>query len=622
MTRRRLLALLLAPFLLGVVATVVLQQALPAAPGAPPPPPPAEPPPPAALPFRVAPAAPPSSADTRPSSFEGRVLSTATQAPIAGAELTFSRGGAADSARAGADGVFTFRPPTRGRWLLAAVSAPGYFPFAPEWGFSPVQFDAAPGHHVRGVDVFLTPSLQLDGLVVDEEGAPVPGAEVRLLGAGGRAALLPIPTRFTTDAAGRFRAAAPQGSLLEASKAGYYPGHTLVTVDVVVNGAVRIVLGAAWAGPEPAREALAGRVIGATGQPIAGALVEARKTHGWAYDGTAVAQAVTDAAGRFRFAGLDRSPHQLSVRAEGHAPGRLARVLPGGPEVTISLSPGGRLEGCVRAEDTGEPIAPFTVHVYFSTNGFRDVPDLSASVIDPSGCFALDELLPGATAVVVLAPRRAPSAVQRVDVPASPAAARLQVALAPGGTLAGVVRDEETGAPIAGAAVAAEAAPLPDELFVPVATTLAEATTGPDGTFTMGGMPDRVRVRVVAAGHHARTSLAVDVAPGGAGGPLEVDLRAVRTGDAGPVEPVGIGAVLVPEGDGLAVGGLRPGGSAEESGLNPGDELLVIDDHAVSDLGPGGAVEALRGPEGTPVFLRVRRGNSELDVQVPRRRAH
>jgi S1-C subfamily serine protease len=169
--------------------------------------------------------------------------------------------------------------------------------------------------------------------------------------------------------------------------------------------------------------------------------------------------------------------------------------------------------------------------------------------------------------------------------------------------------------------VAAEAAPLRDEGSIPVVATLAEATTGPDGTFTLGGLPDRVRVQVVAAGHHARASMAVDVAPGAVAGPLLVDVRPIHAGDAGPVEPVGIGAVLVPDGDGLAVGALRPGGPAEQSGLTPGDELLVIDDRAVAELGAGGAVEALRGAEGTEVFLRVRRGNFELDLQVPRRRA-
>jgi hypothetical protein len=469
--------------------------------------------------------------------------------------------------------------------------------------------------------VFLTPALALDGLVVDEEGTPVAGAEVQLLGAGGRSALLPIATRFATDAAGRFRVAAPQGSTLQARKAGFYPGHARVDADAVVNGRVRILLGAAWAGPEPAQEALGGQVLSTAGQPVPGALVEARRTHGWAYGGTAVGQAVTGADGRFRFADLDRSPHQLSAQAEGFSTGLVARVLPGGRDVSVVLSPGGRLRGCVTAEGTGTPVAPFTVLVYESTNSFRGDPDHSVSVVDPSGCFALDELLPGPVELLVLAPGRAPSTTRRVEIPPPPREARLDLRLAAGGTLTGVVRDELTLAPLPGAAVSAEAAPVGgEELYLPVVTSLSETTSGPNGTFTLSGLPGRVRVWVRAARHHPRASLAVDVGAGEVTGPLAVDVRPVRDGDAGPVEPVGIGAALAPEGLGLTVGALRPGGPAEESGLTPGDELLEIDDHPVADLGAGGAVEALRGAEGTTAFLRVRRGNGELELQVPRRR--
>ena len=74
----------------------------------------------------------------------------------------------------------------------------------------------------------------------------------------------------------------------------------------------------------------------------------------------------TDADGRFRFTELDRSPHQLTARADGYVPGLVSRVLPGGREVTIPLAAGGRLRGCVRDAQTGAPVAPFTIKVFFS----------------------------------------------------------------------------------------------------------------------------------------------------------------------------------------------------------------------------------------------------------------
>jgi hypothetical protein len=81
--------------------------------------------------------------------FEGSVLSRGTGVGIPGAEVTFSRGGAAASVRCAADGSFRFEPPEAGRWQLAAASAPGHAPFAPEWGHSPVVFDARPGEWRR-----------------------------------------------------------------------------------------------------------------------------------------------------------------------------------------------------------------------------------------------------------------------------------------------------------------------------------------------------------------------------------------------------------------------------------------------------------------------------------------
>lgn len=554
-----------------------------------------------------------------PATFEGHVRSAGTGAPIAGAELTFSRGEAAELVRAGPDGAFRFTSRIPGRWLLATVAAPGYFPFAPEWGFSPLQFDALPGEAVRGVDVFLAPALELDGAVVDEDGAPVPDAEIALLGGGGRALIL-IPDRFVADASGRFRAAAPQGSVLEARKPGHYPGYAVVDLLAIVNGRIRIALGPAWAGGEPARAALTGRVVTEDRRPVPAALVEVRQTQGWAHDGTTVAQALTDADGRFRLVDLDRSPYQLSARAEGYTPALLTRVLPGGPDAQLVLSAGARLRGCVRDGETGAPVAPFTVLAYDTRNRLRSVPDQQASVADASGCFTLDALPPGTVDLVVLAPRYAPSQVVGVEVPAPPAQGQVEVTLAAGGVITGTVRDELSGAPIPGARITAEPVTLLDDRRAPACSTVAETTTGADGAFVVNALPSSVRLHAYAAGHHPGASDAVDVPAGGVLWPVIIDLRPAQEGEPGPVDPVGIGAVLLPEGDGLAIGGLRSGSSAESSGLVPGDELVEIDERPVSQLGLGGAVEALRGPEGTSVYLLVRRGDREFEVLVPRRR--
>jgi hypothetical protein len=248
MRRARIAALLAGPILLALLAIVILQLDGPSAPAPTPVAPVAETPPLAALPVLVAPQKAEPLRNVTPGTFEGRVCNESTGAPIPDAELTFSRGGVAASVRARADGAFFFEPPAAGRWLLATASAPGYFPFAPEWGFSPIQLDAAPGRHVRGLEVFLAPATEIEGLVVDEDGQPVPGAEVLLRGSGGRATLITIPGRWIADERGTFRAAAPLESMLEARKQGYYPGHARVDIHALVDGQIRITMGAAWAG--------------------------------------------------------------------------------------------------------------------------------------------------------------------------------------------------------------------------------------------------------------------------------------------------------------------------------------------------------------------------------------
>src|SRR5688500_1919589 len=90
--------------------------------------------------------------------FEGRVVSAPTGEGLDGAYLTFEHGGRTWPVSARADGAFSFHTEDVGAWLLAAATAPGHLPFAPEWGQSPVSFQIRKGEIVRGVTIALSPA--------------------------------------------------------------------------------------------------------------------------------------------------------------------------------------------------------------------------------------------------------------------------------------------------------------------------------------------------------------------------------------------------------------------------------------------------------------------------------
>src|SRR5512137_3036194 len=293
--------------------------------------------------------------------FEGSVLSRRSGTGIPGAEVTFSRGGAAASVRCGADGSFRFEPPEPGRWQLAAASAPGHVPFAPEWGHSPVVFDARPGERVSGVTVWLRPESRYEGQVQDPDGKPVEGAEVRLLGGStGERALLPSTDRAVSRAGGAFAIAASEGAIPEPRHPGFAPGRA--SIDFTARASRRVVVRLGKVGAAAAFAAITGRVT-SSGAPVDGALVSARLLRrggpGSIDDGVS-AQATSDAEGRFTLRELDEGRYLLTGAREGFAQPRpvVART---GEEAAIDLSRGGRIDGMVREASSGRPVAPFRI---------------------------------------------------------------------------------------------------------------------------------------------------------------------------------------------------------------------------------------------------------------------
>lgn len=63
----------------------------------------------------------------------------------------------------------------------------------------------------------------------------------------------------------------------------------------------------------------------------------------------------------------------------------------------------------------------------------------------------------------------------------------------------------------------------------------------------------------------------------------------------------------------------REGLAADEAGLLPGDEILMVDGVYVRDLGAAAVRDKLRGPVGSTVDLTVVRGEEVLRVKLTRR---
>jgi len=183
-------------------------------------------------------------------------------------------------------------------------------------------------------------SATVSGIVVDrEDGAPVPGARVSLVGTGSSASV----GAAEGGADGRF-------------SLGIEPGDYRLRVRADDRQPVEMPLGVSAAGVSDLRVemerglAIAGRVLDAGGRPLPGLPVVAM-------DGASSfgerSMAVGD--GSFRIAGLRDTPYRLLCGSSALGYAVRDGVRPGGEPVTLRLRPGGRI--LVRVVDAaGQPL--------------------------------------------------------------------------------------------------------------------------------------------------------------------------------------------------------------------------------------------------------------------------
>lgn len=343
-----------------------------------------------------------------------------------------------------------------------------------------------------GVEIRMSRGATLTGRVVDGDGAAVPFARVRVRQkvAGMQ---FERPRQTTADGGGRFEMKSLPIAAVEVVATSDQAASELEVVRLSAAGArdVELVL--------DVDGVIAGVVVDGEGEPIGGAQV-------WADpdldsgDAPAIMAlrprptALTDAGGRFRFAGLPNGTYSLRAASPGRSdPARAmlrddvdARV--GDREVRIVLPADGALRGRVIFAG-GEPATLFTVGL-----GGWGVDFPVASV---DGRFAIDGLPPDGDVRVVI---RGPGFTERVidGVAIEPGAARDlgDVEVRRGRSISGRVIDS-SGQPVAGATVLAGAvlwgtgssAKAPSGVGGPPGTHLTKtAATGEDGRFVIAGV--------------------------------------------------------------------------------------------------------------------------------------
>jgi hypothetical protein len=552
---------------------------------------------------------------------EGRVLDYASGEGVANAELSLGRDNAVVATlTTDRDGDFRFEADRPGPVHVAAVTAEGYLPYAPEWGQSPLVLEPRAEWHVSAVIIYLTPAIDYTGVVTDQGGAPVGDAEVRIIDArSDEQELMTSPRRFSSDARGQFVFHAPDGALLEARKAGYAPGRAALDEAAQINHRLTIRLGPARDAKETlGTESITGVVVEESGVALSGVRVQATPAAASDREGLRAGGAATSGEeGRFAIAGLDPGAYDMLAVDGLHAPAT-ARANAGVHDLRLVLHTGAMLRGRVLTPER-TAVASATVAVA-KRKGLAAELVKEQSVVDPLGEFRVLGLEPGAYELFASAYGFAPSApVSARAAVAVDETEAVEIMLSRGGAVAGIVRARD-GKPLEHARVTMESNEAPQGASVmPAAPSVV---TDAQGRFLLGGLPPgRRSVYIAAAMHNPRIISGLDVAEGTQLGPLDVVLNPVAEGESPRLELAGIGAMLAASDNRLRIGATIAGGGALEAGLKSGDEIIMVDGRPVVELGFDGAVQAIRGPEGTQVRLSIRRaGASETeDVWVFRR---
>lgn len=370
-----------------------------------------------------------------------------------------------------------------------------------------------------------------------------------------------------------------------------------------------------------------GVVVDRSGTPVAGAAVSVLGA-----DEAGADPIETDANGEFSFqarslamlrAGDDELVGYGRVNQAVQAGQRLRIVIGAGHRVR---GPHGEHEGTDEEEAQGtasitgqvlgrggDPVAAFNVQV-LALRGMSQAAVAEKAVFDGTGGFRIDELVPGSYRVVVAAAGYSMTAVAAEA--AEGGGAPVTITLGKGAVVSGIVVDALSEEPIEGAKISVESRFGGGSSARPMVSSVV---TNSDGEFRISGLQAGRRSIVVAAlGYHSQIVPGLEIEDEAAVGPLTIELTVVAEGERPGLELAGIGAMLGVQEDELRVRGVIAGGGAEAAGLVAGDVILSIDGRSVPELGFDDAIQAIRGPAGSEVRLRVQRVDTQVELVATR----
>jgi hypothetical protein len=332
----------------------------------------------------------------------------------------------------------------------------------------------------------LQPGGILDAQVVDSRGAPVPAASAMLSASDGQPSFAledSLPSQAVTGPDGKvhFADLVPGARYDLEIHHSEHPETTVKGISIPTAGLLRIEL-------QEGRR-LTGHVVGADGQPIAGASLGVVGTMHQSFLALLRSpDSVTNAKGEFSLSGLAPGTLQLEATADGFRRSRAAALIPdveSARPVEIVLEPAGWLVGSVR-DTAGNPVDAL---VAVTPRGVPSSPldGLERSrmgTTDASGEYRVEALDPGTYTVTARPMRRMGS-----GKPGPPIEIRL------GPNTLDIVVEPEKGWEVSGQVVDSAGNPVDDvtlQLTPAAAGTSPVTTSFADGSFVFTDVADGI----------------------------------------------------------------------------------------------------------------------------------